>query len=131
MTILKFIILTILFSQIMIKTEALKFDPNLVQYKTTSEWRKHKTIIEERIACLEICDKCFTYEDVNFILFNFFYYIIYILYSKDGLQKKSCFNQCLMDKERPIKLLVDWWKMNSFDFDSSICILDIALKYDL
>jgi hypothetical protein len=64
MTILKFIILTILFSQIMIKTEAQKFDLNSVQYKTTSEWRKHKTILEERIKCLEICNECFTYEDV-------------------------------------------------------------------
>ena len=57
MTILKFIILTILFSQIMIRTEAQKFDPNLVQYKTISESRKHKTILEERIACLEICNE--------------------------------------------------------------------------
>ena len=54
----------------MIKTEAQKFDLNSVQYKTTSEWRKHKTILEERIKCLEICNECFTYEDVNCILFH-------------------------------------------------------------
>ena len=50
---------------------AIKFDPSLVDYKETSDWRKHKTILEERIACLEICNECF-----NDVIYDYFYILI-------------------------------------------------------
>jgi len=44
----------------------------------------------------------------------------------------TCSYQCTIEtKQRPIKMLVDWWNENSFDFESSICMLNMALKYDL
>ena len=62
------------------------------------------------------------------------YYIFVFQIKKDDIKIESCLNQCtrsIKNEERPIEMLVRWWKEKSFDFDSSICILDIALKYDL
>ena len=44
------------------KVEASEFNPSMIEYKETSDWRKHKTILEERIACIEICNECFSDE---------------------------------------------------------------------
>jgi hypothetical protein len=64
-------------------------------------------------------------------LSNFYFFNNFLLSQKELSKLDSCFDQCAHKEERPIKKLVDWWKINSFDLDSSICILNIALKYDL
>lgn len=46
-------------NQVFNKTEGNHIDPSFIDYKEISDWRKHKTILEEKIACVEICEECF------------------------------------------------------------------------
>jgi hypothetical protein len=42
-----------------------------------------------------------------------------------------CVNECVREEERPLVSLSKWFEKNSNDFYSSICLLNMALKYKL
>ena len=54
-------------------------------------------------------------------------------YFKIAFKHKSCLNQCSRNtnKERPIKMLVIWWDQKSLNIKSSMCMLNMAIKYNL
>ena len=43
----------------------------------------------------------------------------------------SCKIKCAIDETQPINNMLNWWKGNGPDFESSICIFDLALKFNL
>ena len=123
---MKFLKIIILIFIILNEIESITFD----KYEQASVWQKNRIIRKEKKVCLEICNDCFS--EVNFLLFISELILNINLYiDKFAADLESCLLICMHKKKRSIKVLVNWWKRNSFDFESSICIFNKALKYDL
>jgi hypothetical protein len=45
----------------------------------------------------------------------------------------ECKNQCIENENQPIHSMINWWKLNenSIDFESSMCLIDMALENNL
>jgi hypothetical protein len=43
----------------------------------------------------------------------------------------ACVNACIIKDNKPLESLSKWFEKNANDFESSICLLDMALKYGL
>ena len=72
---------------------------------------------------------------LKLFFFLFWLILIFIYFQKVF---KFCINECLNEvskngttNQRPLQKMFSWWLDNVSDFDSSMCILNLALQHNL
>ncbi len=110
------------------ESKALERD---MKYKPSKEYLKKVSLKQEIRYCVEMCFECIVL-NVNT---TYYYNIVMNQINKNFSLKlkntKNCFNQCYIKDQRPLQRMFNWWLKNTADLNSSICILNYAVKHDL